>query len=215
MNNPISTELEQFIIASILGDGHIRPSANRKKARIAYSHSKAQKEYIFWKYEFLKEYGLSVSPPRHIYVGDRKQFEQYRFTTKTDEIFMKYYDMLYETSKKKLTRKALNKLGALGLAIWYMDDGNLSLQKYTKTDGTRGIHSRRLMLNTQGFSYEENQLIQRYFKVVWDIDTTINRDKSYYRITMGAISANKLIEIIEPYIQPELYYKIDMQYKRK
>lgn len=215
--NPISDELEQLIIASILGDGSIRyvNKGSRANARIEFAHAERQGDYLWWKYNIFKKYDLVNSKPRHIMSGNDKQYPQLRFETKTNKLFNNYHYMFYKTKERKLTRKILNKLTPLGLAIWYMDDGNLSLPKYTKKDGSTGIHCRRLMLNTQGFSYEENVLIQRYFKVVWSIDVNINKNNGYHRIVMGAKSANLLINIIKPYIIPSLEYKIDMKYKNK
>ena len=176
--NPISTELEQFVIGAILGDSHIRYTGKTSRAntRIEFAHSTKQEEYIQWKYDFLKEYELAASPPRLYKIGKEKEFLQLRFTSKSNKIFNEYHYLFHKEGKKKITRKILNKLQPLGLAIWYMDDGNLSLQKYTKKDGEQGIHARRLMLNTQGFTYEEHKIIQRYFKVAWNMDVNINKN---------------------------------------
>ena len=47
----------------------------------------------------------------------------------------------------------LNRLNALGIAIWYMDDGGLSQKKRNGV-----VHANELMLNT-GLSKENNQII--------------------------------------------------------
>jgi hypothetical protein len=208
--NSISNEANQIILGGILGDGSI--NRVHKNPRIHFSHSTIQKEYIFWKYEILKEEQLVVSPPKVIMSGNNQRFPQWRFQTKTSTKLQYFEQLFYKNGKKVVQRKILNMLTPLGLAVWYMDDGNLIIHKYKKLDGSTGIKSREIAINTQCFSYKEHEIIQKYFLKVWKIDTKIYKNKGSYRLVMNATNAKIFISLIEPYVIPSMQYKIDLQY---
>ena len=210
MLNPISNEkVNQFILGSLLGDASL--NMTNKNPRLHIAHSKKQEEYVWWKYNILTE-SFDMVEPKMIMAGKNKKYPQIRFQTSTSQQLHFYKKLFYPKGKKILTRRLLNMLGPLALAIWYMDDGNLIIHKYTKKDGTKGIQGRELAINTQCFSYEEHEIIKRYFEVKWDIEVKIYKNKGSYRIVMNATNAKKFIGIIKPFIIPSMEYKIDLQY---
>ena len=210
MLKPISNkQANQLILGSLLGDASL--NLMNKNPRLQFSHSKAQEEYIWWKYELLSE-SFDLTEPKMIMSGKEKKYPQYRFQTPTTQRLIYYQKLFYPKGKKILTRKMLNMLEPLGLAVWYMDDGNIIIHKYTKTDGTKGIKGRELAINTQCYSYEEHEIIKRYFEVKWKLEVKIYKNKGSYRIVMNATNAKMFIEIIEAYIIPSMSYKIDLQY---
>jgi hypothetical protein len=109
--------------------------------------------------------------------------------------------------KKRFSRQILNYLTPLGIAIWYMDDGSLSLKK---REGK--VHGREIHLNTY-CSLEEARIIQVYFEEVWDVAWTIVPNKGLFRLRMGSNEAKKLFKIIEPNVVPMMKYKTDLGYK--
>jgi hypothetical protein len=67
---------------------------------------------------------------------------------------------MYRPHKVITNRKLLNRINALGLAIWYMDDGSISKKK--RSDGTiRGI---TVAIHTCFPTIEEALYICNYFK---------------------------------------------------
>ena len=101
-----------------------------------------------------------------------------------------------------------------------MDDGTLNIEYYPRQDGGYGIRRRRISFATDCFSLKEHYIIQRYFKVVWDIDTKIQkvvykkRGTECYRLIMNYENAKKFVAIVEPHIHPTMKYKIDFNRKR-
>jgi hypothetical protein len=89
------------------------------------------------------------------------------------------------------------------LAIWYQDDGSLTAKK-------RGgkIHAYDLTLNTY-LSKSQNEIIISYFKEAWSINWGLSKSKGKYRLRMGTKEARKFIKLIEPYIVPDMRYKIE------
>ena len=103
-----------------------------------------------------------------------------------------------------------NLLTPLSLAVWWMDDGCLSIYK------PKGERYGKLC--THSFTLRENELIKKYFSVVWNIECKIKIEKQkYYFIRFNATEMKKLINIIYPYVLeiPSMVYKIDMQYVNK
>ena len=209
---PVPNVVKQVALGGLLGDSHIRQKEyNGKKcnAHMMITHCKEQKEYLEWKNLLLGPYGGNVRLTGR---------GQYTVTTKSHPHMNTF--MEFVGKPKKVTRRWLNQLDELGLAIWYMDDGGLSIEYHRRLDGTYGIKRRRLTLATDCFSLEEHYLIQRYFNVVWDIEISFHKvkkkdgSKDCYRTTMNYTNAQKFVELVEPYIHPCMKYKIDFNRQR-
>lgn len=106
-----------LIKGSILGDGHIADNNS-----FIVSHAEDQKEYLFWKYEVLKD--VCSSPPTY-YQGQKKYFSGskaydckpwYRFNTR----LLNCLKSIKSTPKIEI----ISDLDDLGIAIWFLDDGN-------------------------------------------------------------------------------------------
>jgi len=200
----LSKKTRQLILGTTLGDGHLRRQAINTRLEVA--HSPKQKEYLFWKYNILKKDGLTKSEPRIIVIKyNGKKYPQWRFQTLSLSVLNDFHHLFYVKSKKMVRRKALNRLEPLGLAVWYMDDGNIAIHKQSK--------SREIYLNTQQCSYEEHLIIRKYFKMRWKIQVRIIRNKGSFRIAMNATEGKKFLEIVKPYIINCMKYKIDLGYK--
>lgn len=194
----LSEELE-IILGGLLGDSHIR----KNNHIVVFGQSDKQKEYLEWKHGKLLRISTSM------WRTDTKDgFIRYNFQTKQEcKQDMKSISLLVcdKNGNKKLTREWLNLLTPLSLAVWWMDDGCLSVHK----------GNRYGKLCTHNFSYEENLIIQKYFKVVWNIDLDIKIEKGkYYFCRFNVSNLKKIISIIYPYVIqiPSMIYKIDLNY---
>lgn len=118
----------------------------------------------------------------------------YRFTTRSLPIFTNLYNQFFLKGKKKIPTNIL--LSPLTLAVWFMDDGSKSRSS--------------VYLNTQQFSLEEQKLLQDILHKQWKIETTLNKDKEYWRIRVRVSSIKKFIELIKPYLLPQFYYKLPL-----
>lgn len=110
----ISDKQKELIMFSLLGDGCI--ASNNI---FIVSHGQKQKDYLFWKYELLKD--LCNQEPT-FYPGDRKEIQgketfsspSYRFNTKK-------INELEEIKNKKIS-EIISNLNDFGLSIWFLDD---------------------------------------------------------------------------------------------
>ena len=215
MKFPVSDEVVQMAAGGLLGDSHIRKKSwmgqEGKKlegnAHIMIAHGEDRVEYLKWKMGLLGDLWNGVIRERK-----GKWGITYAAESKSSNKLNPFYELIGKP--KRVTRKLLNLLTPLGLAIWYMDDGTLMIEYHKRLDGTYAIKRRRIALCTDCFSLEERYIMQRYFKVVWDIDVSIFKIAGKHRLSMNYTEAKKFVEIVKDYIHPSLMYKIDFNRDR-
>ncbi len=77
-----------------------------------------------------------------------------------------------------------------------MDDGS--------ADGTA------VRLNTQAFSEDENHALAMLLRTTFGLDVTLNRDKDAFRLRIAGGSRSRLIEVVRPYMHPDMSYKLSL-----
>ncbi len=131
----ISHSHRQIILGTLLGDGHLfipkrRPSRPvpqadlPRNARFTTSSCEKDKGYILWKFHELEPTGLFPPPkPKKRSTGRI----QWVLESRRNPLFTELHKLFYPDGKKRLPLGVLDELDDLGLAVWYMDDGNLGL----------------------------------------------------------------------------------------
>lgn len=193
-------EVRDIVLFMAMGDGHLSSSGI-----LSFRHCLKQKDYLDWKYNILKG-RLKCSEPYYV---DNNGYGSFEFRTRTYKFIKLYRKVIYKNGKKDIfSRKMLNKLTPLGLAIWYMDDGSLSQKK----DKNGKIVSNDLTLNTY-LSKEQNQVIIDYFNEVWNIRMSQAKSKGKYRIRCATKEARKFIAIVKPFVEqvPSMQHKLKIK----
>lgn len=193
----VDKRLEQFLISCILGDGSFcKISGAMKNSKLSIAHGIKQKEYIYYKYNLLKEYYLVNTISYNKIYNDRYQngfIEEYRFKSKSHPIFTeirnKYYDL---NGKKRIFEEFITNLNDYGLALWYMDDGFA-----TKCSS---------MISTCSFSLEERIILQKILFNNFKIETTVDKNDNSIYILEKSFPLFK--SIIEPHILTSMNYKL-------
>lgn len=180
----LSEVQRSIIVGSLLGDGSMRCRAN---ALLEINHSFHQRSYVDWKYGHLAE--LVRTPPK-VRAGNGKR-TAYRFVTLSLPALTEYFRLFYESGRKVLPELDLT---PLVLAVWFMDDGCRSRSA--------------VYLNTQQFDGLSQLRLLRMLREQWGIRAALNRDKVYHRIRVSVEGTRKLGRIIDPYLLPELRYKL-------
>ena len=179
------TERQKAIIdGCLLGDGTMRCKTN---ALLEINHSIKQSEYVEWKYRELENL---VSTRPHGRLGNAGRIA-YRFTTRSLPELTDIYRKFYLSGRKIIPDNLI--IHPLSLAIWFMDDGCKSY--------------RAIYLNTQKFSVAEQQKLSFILEKQFEIKTSLNRDKKYYRLRIAVSSVRRFLEIIKPYLLPMFCYK--------
>ena len=174
----------RIIVGSLLGDGAMRCKTN---ALLEVNHSWHQQAYVEWKYRQLADL---VSTPPKLRRGNGGR-TACRFVTRSLPALTPYYRLFYASGKKQAPEMELS---PLALAVWFMDDGCKSRSS--------------VYLNTQQFDLSSQSALLRQLRDQWGIEGTLNKDKTYYRVRLSVEGTRKLAKLIEPYLLPDLRYKL-------
>ena len=202
-------EICYALFGTILGDSWVKNY--KTTAWIKISHTEKQKEYVNFFKNLAEVWGL-------------KSTKIYQYVQETNYGTYKYYscniklptkrhfglERTYKDGKKIVSPYVLNRISVFGLLLWYLDDGSLTV--HTKKNGSV---SRSASIATHSFTYNENLAIQRMFKDRFDIDVSVNRDKTYNYIYINAENFRKFIDIVRPYLKlvpKDMMYKFNMKY---
>lgn len=117
-NTPINNKQKELIMFSLLGDGHINKKENQPMFIV--SHAVNQQDYLFWKYDILKN--LCNKEPtfydeRVKRFGDKEYSVQASYRCET-----RILDALYEI-RNMSKYDIISQLNEFGLAIHFLDDG--------------------------------------------------------------------------------------------
>lgn len=182
-------EWEQVLLGSLLGDGGIY----WRKTGTPYfqeQHCKEQAEYLSWKRSILsrKLRTVDLSAPKSGYTGE----SLVGFRTGHSPLLEPYRGVRSDLD-------LIDRLGPLGLAVWYMDDG-------CKMNGIR--------FSTEGFTDEQNERLRLLLLDKFGIDVRLfrySRNDVVYTCLIGGVGAKRrLVEVCGPYVHPTMAYKFDL-----
>ena len=152
-----------LIIGSLLGDGHI--DKREKYPLFIVSHAENQKDYLYYKYEIMKD--LCEMNPKYypesikvIHGAECHCQPYYRFNTRTYNAFIPFREM----SKINL----LNQLNEYSFSIWMLDDGNCE---------EKGYWSLCAPLDTD----EERAQMKQILKEKFNIEAIEQKNNRYFR----------------------------------
>lgn len=199
----LSKEQKSLLIGLLLGDGTISSNYVFK-----LSHSEAQREFLEWKIDLLNKFGFKNNGVKE-YIstcgynkGNKVLYSQMSLNPTIKALRRTVY-----TPKKHITRRLLNWLTPIGLAIWYMDDGCINVNTSKQRSSIQ--HTIKIAACVD---LDTAQVIIDYFKEVWDVQfRPFKEGKGTYSIASSTESdCAAFIQIIRPYIQqvPSLLYKI-------
>lgn len=212
----LTEEQKSILLALCIGDGCLRkPHPKSGNVQLEIGHSIKQEAYCIWKRDLIYSIFGGKKPPKIGYKeiklkGYDKTYQACRFT-KSHPYFTYLRNLLYPNNVKVMTREILDKLTLQGIAIWFMDDG--SFYKKDNEDGTKSICF-DLRISTDSFTKEENEIIVDYFKEKWGINFYVFQGHKERKEHSWIIRANKeatikFIDLISPYVIPEMRYKIE------
>ncbi len=199
------TQLQKDILIGILlGDGYIYSRNNNKTYGIKFEWGYKSKDYIFHIYDIFNDYILS--PPK-LYTRINKngnEVKTWRMETYSDKIFNELGDLFIIDKRKTITNNLIkNNLTNIGLTYWYMDDGGRAYYK-----NKRSLTDFACILNTQGFTVDEVNILINELNIKFNLNTTLNFNKNLPIIYISNKDYIKLYNIINPYILDIFRYKL-------
>lgn len=199
----LSKEQKSLLIALLIGDGTISSNYVFK-----LSHSTLQREYLEWKVGLLNKYGIKNN-------GVKEYISKCGYNTGKSVLYsqmsliptIKALRRSVYTPKKTITRKLLEWLNPLGLAIWYMDDGCINVNTSKQRSSIQ--HTIKIAACVDDSTIKT---IINYFDEVWGIHfRPFKEGRNTYSIASSSeLDCEKFIKIVKPYIEqvPSFLYKI-------
>lgn len=180
----------QLVIGSYLGDGHLltRSRGEFPTYHIGFTQSEKQVDYMRMKYNCLN---ISKDRERTItsgYTGKKNILQSGMSTTFALDNFID---------------NCLCDMDARALAIWYMDDGNISYTNNTPYAHIDLGDKNDVLVN------KLVEVLRNNFNLEIGVDYICSKYKDKYsRFNFRKQGSEKLFEIISRYIHKDLYYKI-------
>jgi hypothetical protein len=203
-NIDISERQKSILLGTLLGDGSLGIYTGYRNALFQMRHSIVQTDWFHWKAKELST--LATDKAIHVQKPDGYSTKpKLHFKTRALPSLTALYNSLYANGKN-FKSSWLEDLNALSLMVWWLDDGSKI-----------GEGGRKGRLNTQGFGYENNLILRRYFKRRWDISCAvasyIQEGTTYYYLYFQPNDFKKYLRIIMPYIPvSSMVYKAFLRY---
>lgn len=179
----------QVLIGSILGDGYIP----RKCNYFALLHGIKQIEYLKWKAKQLGELIRSNIKERSYWHKKSNKILTNVFVNTIPHRIIKDLRQEFYKPDKRPSLLYINQLNALGLAIWYCDDGSIIRKKA------------RICTNSFQREHLESVVIALKnkfgFEKIW-----IDKDNM---LLFSANDSRRIRAIIKPFVPPCMEYKLE------
>jgi hypothetical protein len=201
----------EVVAGAALGDGHLSLTGSRMRGRLSITHGVDQKDYLDYKVQLLGD--LVESAPRYQLAPESysKKGVYQVATLSRPQIAELHRDLYNEEGRKKISTDYLHRIGPLGLALWYLDDGSLVTAKhqYTKKDQTVSVYpATRSTFSVYGFTVAEVQTIVEWLDMQWGIEARFSNTAKGPAIWLTLAGTAKLHSIIAPYVPPSMEYKL-------
>ena len=192
--------LKDILVGLALGDLFINKQKKGVNVRLEFTQGLLHIEYIQHLFELFIDYcGMgpqtpSVSPDKRT----GKIYGVVRFTTFTLPCFNELYNLFYVDGKKIVPSNIGELLTLHGLAYWICDDGSFEKK-------TRGV-----ILNTQGFTKEEVELLAKTLNDKWDLKCTLNHSRDAFIIRISTKALPVLQNLLAPIMPSMMLHKIGL-----
>jgi hypothetical protein len=202
--------ITKIVAASLLGDGYLnRTKTEHQNSYFELKQLSIHKDYIDHISEILQDITSITTDIVNSHIDSRgfKSNERIRIRTKTHPFYTKFRHRMYPNGHKVIDPHYLTLLDAEFLAHLFMEDGS----KYTQ-DGK--YH--RIVLCSESFSFAENiqlsKAIEEKLGVKWFVKNHVSSTSGNhcYRLQLWTKDVEKFCKLIEPFIQPSFYYKINL-----
>jgi hypothetical protein len=118
-----------------------------------------------------------------------------------ENLFYEKPKMSQDKRRKKVPKNIYKFLNPRVLAFWFMDDGSKVPCGYR--------------LNTQGFSLAENKILQKALGDVFNLQTNIQKDTSYYQLYIPASHKDLFTSLIAEFCIPTMHSKLHFPEEKK
>jgi DNA-binding CsgD family transcriptional regulator len=192
-NEEISERQWGILTGTLLGDAHMRTGIKNISANVFIAQGIKQKDYVFHKYNLLKNIACSEPIYREeFHKKSKKIYSSYEFQVKSLPELVELYNSFYINRKKVINISLLEKYFTdESLAIWFMDDGWRTKCNYH--------------IATMCFKKEEVENLAEFLRKKYNFSIGIDKSKN---LIIHAKSRDSFTQMVQPYMIPILQYKI-------
>jgi len=201
----LSDQQWEVIRGSVMGDGALSLTKSHLMARFRMGHGIRQTDYADWKGSLFS----NLSPCR----STNSKGAVFHDLRPMNEL-LPLRESVYLSGKKTFDDDFLKGLTPLSLAIWYMDDGNLSVRSrghQARTEGGSG----RIEICVTAMTPETRERLRLYLKDTWGIDARLRIAGKAANpfISLGRDATDRFQELVAPYVHPSMGYKLLPRYR--
>ncbi|MFN8491408.1 MAG: hypothetical protein U0350_27670 [Caldilineaceae bacterium] len=186
-----------LILAMLIGDGY---AYGRYNKLLEFCHHLPQQGYAEWKMGLLQQY---VHPSTSMFAKKHVP-PQVCVRTPYHHKINAAWKKLYQNGRKVITPEVLEKLEDIGVAIWYMDDGNVLWRTKTRHGNpAKEVRACGVQLSTHSFSKDENELIAEWFLRKYNILFGVysdHRGKGNFLRATQKEHINRFFSLVSPYV---------------
>ena len=199
----------QVILGSLMGDAKsVEPATAGREARFRMGHGAKQAAYLDWKVSLLENVPHSKTSNAKGAV-----FADFTPLAELGELPEAIY---FGDGKKHLSWDYLKSLTPLALAVWYMDDGCLTIRSKGVQERTRG-GTGRIEICVEAMSPGSRERLASYLRGTQGLDVKLTsrgaRKMSVLRFTTAA--SEKFQKLVAPHVHPSMDYKLLPRFRGK
>jgi recombination protein RecA len=193
----------QLILGSLMGDGSLSRPVRQEdhSARFRMGHGAKQAAYLDWKLSLLANipHTRTVNAKGAVF-GD---------VTPLAELSELREAVYFGDGKKHLSWDYLKKLTPFAIAVWYMDDGCLTVRSKGVQERTQG-GSGRIEICVEAMSPGSRERLLQYLRDTHGLDAKIRiRGAQRVSILQFTTSASeKFQRLVAPFVHPSMAYKL-------
>ncbi len=183
--------MRETLLGIVLGDGYLEPHG--RGIRLQVNHAARFKAYVEWKRQELLE--LRPSP---LHNHDNGGYPFWRFVTRSHPYLTELRHLFYVGGRKIVPKTIGNLLThPKSLAVWFMDDGTC--------DRRQGS----VLFETQCYGPDDLERLKGLL-ANFGVKSAVHRSGvgRGQRLYVTVAEARKLVAIVDPYVLPELKYKL-------
>ncbi len=197
------TDLQrEILVGLLLGDACLETQNRGRTYRLKIEHSVAQAEYVQHLYEVFRDWVLQEPQIKSQRIAGTV-YQKLWFTTVSHGAFRFYAQQFYRNGTKVVPKLIHRLLTARGLAYWFMDDGSI------KSKQSKGV-----LLNTQGFAEQDVARLIKVLREKLGLEAKSRRQPEGQQIYISGRSYERFRALVEPYLIPQMRYKLPSARKR-
>jgi len=194
----LSVFQEQVLLGTLMGDAHLSRPQGKAHSRLELGHGMSQRAYMQWKVELLSP----LFPTPRVREQQRACGDRCMAQSKASPTLTELRRLFYPDGVKRITAAVLDRLDAVAVAVWFMDDGSNQPTKSRRNSLTLTFGDLPLL---------DCQLVHVWFQRRWCLCSSLRSAQAgrYHFLAFGVEAAEQLAGLLRGYTVPSMVYKFN------